>query len=285
MNVREFKLVNNLGQEYSLMDIEGHCLMTEPTGLGYSYTTEYEQLGNTFITNLRRIEQGQVSGQVNFLKYDNYKDLIDFIEHSESIRIAYTIPYEDGQKTYYKDIQIQNITKTEIQPNGILSESITFDALSLWYSENVFEHTTSSVEGDVRWDFTWDPRFAGASTGSIDFINDGHTPAPIELEIDGEVVNPKITLLVEGQTYQEVTFTTTIAQYKKLLYGSKENNFYIYEEQTDGTLVSLFDLEVIDFANDNVVRLPKEKSCTITLSATGDIGNAKIKIYVYYKAI
>ena len=55
--VRKFKLINNLGQEYSLMDIENYCLLTEPNGLGYSYSTEYEQLGNTFITNLRRIEQ------------------------------------------------------------------------------------------------------------------------------------------------------------------------------------------------------------------------------------
>lgn len=55
--VREFKLINDKGQEYSLMDIENYCLMTEPSGLGYGYSTEYEQLGNTFISNLRRVEQ------------------------------------------------------------------------------------------------------------------------------------------------------------------------------------------------------------------------------------
>ena len=285
MNVREFKLVNDKGQEYSLMDIENHCLLTEPTGLGYSYTTEYEQLGNTFITNLRRIEQGQVSGQVNFLKYDNYKALVDFIEQSESLRLAYTIPYSNGNKTYYKDIQIQNISKSEIQPNGVLSESIVFDALSLWYAENVFTYDMSRQAGELRWDFTWDARFGDYSQRMLDFVNDGHAPAPVEITIDGEVVKPKIDLYVDGQLYQEVEINKTIGTYKKLLYGSKENDFYINEEQTDGTLVSLFNLDYISFDNDNVIRLPKNKNCRLILTSTNGVQNAQVKIYVYYKAI
>ena len=31
--VREFKLLNEKGQEYSLMDIENYCLLTEPERL------------------------------------------------------------------------------------------------------------------------------------------------------------------------------------------------------------------------------------------------------------
>lgn len=31
MSVREFKLVNEKGQEYSMMDIYNYCLFTEPT--------------------------------------------------------------------------------------------------------------------------------------------------------------------------------------------------------------------------------------------------------------
>ena len=38
--VREFKLVNEKGQEYSLMDIENHALLTDPAGLGYEYYTD-----------------------------------------------------------------------------------------------------------------------------------------------------------------------------------------------------------------------------------------------------
>ena len=85
---------------------------------------------NTFISNLRRIEQGQITGQINFLNYDNYKRLIDFVEKSNSLKFSYKIPLNDGVKEYLKDIQIQSISKTEIQPNNIMSETIIIDCLS-----------------------------------------------------------------------------------------------------------------------------------------------------------
>ena len=93
--VREFKLINEKGQGFSLMDIYNHCLLTDPAGLGYSYTTEYQQLGETFISNLRNIQQGQISGTLNFMNYDNYTSFVNFVEGSESLRFGYKIPYSD----------------------------------------------------------------------------------------------------------------------------------------------------------------------------------------------
>ena len=283
--VREFKLVNEKGQEYSLMDIYNHCLLTDPSGLGYSYSTEYEQLGNTFVTNLRKFEQGQISGTANFLSYDNYKNLVDFIEASESLRFSYKIPFQNGQKEYFKDVQIQSITKTQKQTNGIISETVTFDCLSLWYEENTFIHTIQPNTNEIRWDFRWDSKFVDYDTRSIQYINNGHVESPILVEIDGHVLNPKIELYVEGELYQEVPFTVEIEEYEKLLYGTRENDFYLNRQKTDGTLESLFNLDVIDFENDNVVRLPKNKSCELRLTADNEILNAKVTIFAYYKAI
>lgn len=283
--VREFKLVNEKGQEYSLMDIKNYCLLTEPNGLGYGYTTEYEQLGNTFISNLRRFEQGQITGTVNFLNYDNYKKMIDFIEQSENLKFSYKIPLKSGVKEYFKDVQTQSITKTEIQPNSVISESIIFDCLSLWYEEKSTVFTIDQIEDEMRWDFKWDSRFVGYDSRKLSIVNEGHIEAPILVEIDGSLLNPKIQLFIEGELYQTVSFTTTIEAYEKLLYGTKENDFYIYKQGTDGTLTNLFDLDVIDFYNDNVIRIPKNRSCEIVLSADNGVANAQITILVYYKAI
>lgn len=283
--VREFKLVNEKGQEYSLMDIENYCLLTDPSGLGFSYYTEYEQLGNTFISNLRRIEQGQLNGIVNFLKYDNYKNLVDFIEQSETLRFSYKVPLTDGVKEYFKDVQIQSLSKTEIQPNSVMSETIVFDCLSLWYEEKTVVYNIEPQENELRWNFTWDSRFGDYSTRNLDYINKGHVEAPILVEMNGQLVNPKIELYVEGQLYQSVQFSTTIAEYEKLLYGTKENEFYIYKQNTDGTLTSLFDLDVINFDNDNVIRIPKNKSCRLVLTADNEVLNAQVTILAYYKAI
>lgn len=284
--VREFKLINEKGQEFSLMDIQKYCLLTDPNGLGYSYTTEYQQLGNTFISNLRNMEQGQISGTLNFLNYDNYTSFVDFIESSENLKFGYKIPYKDGStKEYFKDIQIQSLSKTQLQTNGILSEAVTFDCLSLWYEENTVIYKIEPQTNEIRWDFEWDSRFTDYDTRTLQYINQGHVEAPIYVEIDGQVINPKIELYVEGELYQTVAINADIAQYEKLLYDSRENQFFIGKQNTDGTKTTLFSLDYIDFENDNVIRLPKNRSCEIRLTADNEVLNAKLTIYPRYKAV
>lgn len=284
--VREFKLINEKGQSFSLMDIHNHSLFTEPDGLGYAYSSEYQQLGNTFIENLRIIEQGQINGILNFINYDNYTAFINFVESSEELRFGYKIPYSDGsEKEYFKDINIQSISKSQKQLNGIISEPVVFDCLSLWYEENTVNYTIEPLENEIRWDFEWDSRFSDYNSRNLEYINKGHVEAPIIVEMDGYLENPKIELYVEGQLYQIVPFNTIIQQYEKLLYDSRENHFFIGKQNTDGTQSSLFNLDVIEFDNDNVLRIPKNKSCLIILTADNQILNAQITILPQYKAV
>lgn len=285
MLVREFKLVNEKGQEYSLMDLENHCFLSDPSGLGYGYTTEYQQLGNTFVTNLRNFTQGQISGIANFKSYDNYKALIDFIESSENLRFSYKVPFKAGTKEYFKDVQIADISKTQKKTNGILSETVNFDCLSLWYEENTVTYTVEPLSNEIRWDFRWDSRFSDYDSRNLSYINEGHVEAPIYVEMDGHLVNPKIILSVDGEVYQTVEITTEIQQYEKLIYDSRENKFTVAREKADGTIEDLFSLDCLDIAKDNVVRLPKNRSCQITLTADNEVLNAQLTIYPRYKAV
>ena len=284
--VREFKLVNEKGQEYSLMELYNFCFLSDPTGLGYSYSTEYQQIGNTFLTNLRKMEQGQISGTVNFNSYDNYRKLIDFIENSEKLRFAYKIPYVTGFKEYFKDVQIQSISKTQKQIDRILKETIVFDCLSLWYEENTIEYAIEPMEDEMRWDFYWGSYFNDSNSTNIEYTNKGQVEAPIQVEIDGAAVNPKIQLFIEGVLYQTVSINTSILEYEKLIYDSRENQFEISRIKTDGSKEKLFKWGIIDFENENiVVRIPKNKSCEIRLSADNTITNAKLVILPQYKCV
>ncbi len=283
--VRKFRLVNEKGQDFSLMDLYNYCFLSNPDGLGYNYETEYQELINTFIENIRRLAQGQISGTANFVNYDNYRNFIDFIENSEKLRFSYIVPYQNGEKEYFKDIQIQSISKTQIQTNGILSETVVFDCLSLWYEENTITYTVEPLENEIRWDFEWDSKFSDYDSRNLQYINKGHVEAPIYVEIDGQVINPKLELYVEGELYQTVEITTTFAQYEKLIYDSRENQFAILKEKTDGTTESLFSLEYIKFENDNVIRIPKNRSCEIRLTADNEVLNARLTIYPRYKAV
>lgn len=283
--VREFKILNEKGQTFSLMDIYNYCLLTEPTGLGIEYSTEYEQLNNTFIANVRKFEQGHINGVVNFINYDNYKKFIDFIEQAEYLRLVYKIPFQDTQKEYLKDVEIQLLTKSEIKETGVISEEITIDCLTLWYEENTMVYNLSEQEDEIVWDFKWDSKFSSNDSRSMEYINQGHVEAPIEIELSGPLVNPIFQLYIEGQLYQQVPLNIEIYGYEKILYCSKENDFYINKENTDGIKESLFELGIINFDNDNVIRFPKNKSCELRIRAENEITNAKIVIYTYYKAV
>lgn len=284
--VREFKLINEKGQEFSFMNIHDNTLFTDPAGLGYSYNTEYQQLGDTFISNLRNIQQGQISGTLNFLNYDNYTSFVNFVESSESLRIGYQIPYSNGStREYFKDVQIQSLSKTQLQTNGILSEAVVFDCLSLWYEENTVIYTIEKLTNEIRWDFRWDSRFTDYDSRNLQYINQGHVEAPVYIEMSGHLVNPRIELYVEGELYQTVEVTTEIAEYEKFLYDTRENQFFIGKQNVDGTKTNLYSLDYIDFYNDNVIRLPKNKSCEIKLTSENDVLNAKLTIYPRYKAV
>lgn len=284
--VREFRLINEKGQEYPLMDIENHILLTDPLGLGYSYSTDYQQIGETFITNLRKLEQGKISGTANFREYDNFKEFIDFVESSESLKFGYKIPYKNGSiKEYFKGVSIQSISKTQKQINGFFSETVNFDCLSLWYEENTVVYTVEQLTDEIRWDFTWDSYFSDYDSRNLQYINQGHIEAPVYIEMSGYLLNPKIELYIDSQLYQTVEVTVEIEEYEKLIYDTRVNHFQIAKQKTDGTIENLFDLDNIDFPNNNVIRIPKNKSCEIKLTADNDVLNAKVTIYPQYKAV
>ena len=184
-------------------------------------------------------------------------------------------------------MNIQSIEKTQIQTTGTISEPVVFDCLSLWYEENTTVYTIEPVQNEIRWDFRWDSRFTDYNTRNLQFINRGHIEAPILVEFDGKVINPRIQLYVEGRLYQELKFNIIINEYEKLLYCTKRNEFYINKQNTDGTLEDLYSLDVIqDFANINeIIRIPKNKSCELKLTADNDVLNAKTTVWTYYKAV
>lgn len=284
--VRKFELLNDNGESFSLMDINNYCYMNEPSGLGYSYNTDYQRLGFSYIENLRTVEQGTINGSLLFRNYDNYKKLIDYIEKSNELYFLYVLPFKNGDKTYYREIQIDSLEKTEIKPeNRLLSSQVVFKCLSLWYEKNIISFNMQTSDSETKWDWNWDANFISHNMNSFNFVNYGHIDAPIEVTIKGPVSSPHIQLYIDNILKQDVKINTNFQQYESLLYGTRENNFYINKEEKDGTINSLFSLNIIDFENDNVIRIPKNKNCTIKLTADDSITSANIKIYTMYKAI
>ena len=76
-------------------------------------------------------------------------------------------------------MQIQSLEKTQLQTNGILSEAVIFDCLSLWYEENTIIYTIEQLTNEIRWDFRWDSSFTDYDSRNLQYINQGHVEAPV----------------------------------------------------------------------------------------------------------
>lgn len=280
--VREFYIENETGQRFSMMDVENGCLLISPTGLGYGYTTEYTQIGNNFINNIRKLTQGPIGGELIFNKYDNYKKFIDFIEGTENLKFIYKVPLKDGQVEYFKDVDLSTIEKGEFGTDGVLRTPVVFNAKSLWYEQKNIVLTVGEEEGTIKWDFEWDSRFVDYSTRNLLFENKGHTQAPIKLEIEGYVKNPSIFIYKNGKLTASLELELELQEKEKLIYCTKDTELTIKKQNKDGMEENLFDLLNPNFIN--FIKLNKGTN-QIKLLAEEDIKKAKITVYVEYKAV
>lgn len=285
-DIRNFYFENETGERIDCQKIDGNLFFYNVTGLGYEEDIEYVQMGNSFIPNKKEIKQNQIGGDLEFynMTYDEYCNFVDFILKATSLKLIY-VPKKTVRTEYYRDIDFIKIDKQEEDDYNILTCPILMSCKSLWYEENTTIYTIEPLSDEIRWDFRWDSRFTDYSVRNLSYINNGHTEAPVLIEIDGNVINPKIELYVEGELYQTVEITVEIKEYEKLIYDTRENQFCIDKQNTDGSRTSLFSLDNIKFENDNVIRLPCNRSCEIRLTADNEILNALIKIFPRYKAV
>ena len=285
-DIRNFYFENEIGKRIDCQKINGGLFLYNVAGLGYEENIEYERVGNTFVQNHKEIVQNTITGELEFydMTYDEYSTFMNFVLSSTSLKLIY-IPKTKNRTEYYRDIDICKIEKSEEDEYNILTCPIEMKCKSLWYEKTIAIYNMKAQTNEIRWNFKWDSKFANYDTRKLKYINYGHVEAPILVEINGHVIKPKISLYVEGELYQEVPFLVEIAENEKLLYGTKENDFYIKKQHADGSLTSLFSLDFLDFYNANVIRIPQNRSCELRLTAENGIKNAQVTILTYYKIV
>lgn len=283
MKVRRFLIENEKGQQFRLDNLNEGCFLTSPGNLGYSYSIDFVQLGFEFIENNRKIEQSNPNGIAYFRSYDKIKEFVDFIESSLKLKWLYIVPFETGERTYYRDVILKKIEKTE-KKGKWLACPVEFASKSLWYEQNETIFKIETYEDEMRYDYMWNSRYIDYNIRAIQFNNKGHIEAPFQVEIDGFVQNPSISIFIDDEEFASIKIPITIKEYEKLLYSSKTGEIYIQKQNTDGTLENLWKQEYIDIQKQNIFKLPLGVS-EIRLTADDDIANAKLVIFPQYKAV
>ena len=174
------------------------------------------------------------------------------------------------------------LTKAKYGTDGVLRVPVTFNCKSLWYEAKEVVYTIDSVTNELRWDFEWNTVFASYDNRNIIFENKGHTEAPFKLELNGEVVNPKITILEDDVEVKKLDLTgLTIATGETFIYNTKDT------EQEIVKIGSTRTTNLFDFLNPNFINFFKLRkgSSKIRLEAENEITSGKLTIYMQYKAV
>jgi len=136
---------------------------------------------------------------------------------------------------------------------------------------------------ELRYDRMYDYAYSDFSTDAIEIYNDGHFEAPVMLEAEGELVNPRLSLYVDGNLHAQLIVTAVIESGETLVFCTKDDSLTLAKRRPDGTEESL--IGCISVENDNFFKLPKGLS-TLSLSADNEISSKSvITVFTSYKAV
>lgn len=274
--VRSFKICNEYGEEFDLMDIEKGCIFAEPQGLGISFNLGFYKIGTAYIENTKELVQSSITGKLYFKGYKEYQNLREYLKKSTDLKLIYKIPINKQYDEYYKEIVIQDITKTELSESGMLISDIIMKGKSNWKKEEVAIKLNKLINNKrIKWNFKWNAKF-GAERNKYLYMNTSNLDASFLIEISGEVIAPVIEIKDEyDNIINKVKYSGTVASDEKLIYSTVDNNlcFKKVSGEREENLFQTLDLNGLNF---NKMKPGINK---IKVTANNEIRNTNIKIY------
>lgn len=273
--IRQFTLINEYGQAYPLNNVRTGFLMN-PSGLGYAISRNYTQFGSEWIRSDDQVDQTAISGTIFFgseSPYERAHEFSEFVLTSQELTLAYATP----AGTYYKDVDINRYSKSEIGSSGFLECKVELVPKTLWYLPNNQVIKLESIAGTgLRFTFTLPNIWKSYTNGTVTVINNGHVPAPFKASIAGPISNPSIVLMQNGSEISRLDVVEDIAPGKTLEYSSKDGGIYLYIDNGDNTKTDL--ATSLDITNDNIFKIPIG-TYQLKLEADSQITSATFVIY------
>lgn len=228
--MREFKLINDLGQEFSLMT--GAGFFKNPAGLGFDVQIEAQQAGYSYIPVKETMLQKSVTGNMIFATYEDYKTFTEFITAAKSLVLA----YKPIDTWYYLDVIVSSLQKGEKTDLWRLNCPITFTALGTWYEAITAKQAQGSGNGK-EYDYEYDYVYQDQRLGEVE-ITGVIIKSPCIVSIFGPVENPSFTLTQNGAQVLTGKVNVTIPAGNKLVINAEPANMEIAEYTVDNTFVA-----------------------------------------------
>lgn len=282
---RRFYLENGQNQRFNLQDLRNGALLVSPAGLGLSMLRGYELTGDAARVVSEVYPLRSFTGVIVFdgtRAYDGYRALVNFIAASTTIRLVYAPRYENASGEFLADAEVESVSKGEIR-GGRMECDVSITLKGAWYKRESLRVVAEKTGDELRYDRVYEYAYSDVSTDAIEIYNDGHFEAPVMLEAEGELVNPRLSLYVNGVLRSQLAVTAVIETGETLVFCTKDDELALSKRLPDGSEESL--IGCISVENDNFFKLPKGLS-TLNLSADNEISSKSvITVFTAYKAV
>lgn len=290
--MRKFYFLNAAGERWPLQGEKG-VYLTDPTGLGVTLAQTYADLQNGFFIGVSSANEPQsaLHAALVFVRpaYPTYRQLINWLAAAENLELIYC-PY--GTEEFHRRVDVQAVTKSELNKNAFLSCELSLLARSPWFKAAAtrLDLESQTVDESMRYDieYTDDLIYGEDATSSLSgtLHPDGHVPAAISVTFYGGAVDPVISLTgqLTGKLYGACRISDTIAAGETLLFSTDYLDSHIYKLSAEGVKADL--LAKIDLSGDPFFRLPLSEPCTLSIAAQAAIsGAADVEVFYYYRSV
>jgi len=277
--MRNFKLINALGAEYDLMDIDH--FFNAPDGLGFAKDIDYARVGNYYKELETYSSQKKVTGEIVFNGYSEYQLFNSFVA-----KTPLKLCYKPLDIWYYLDCSVAKLEKSEIDKNSSkLICDIDFTANSMWYLPvTTFQLDPIGIESAKVYPYAYNYVYFDNEGGEINVTNNGDTEAPCEIGIYGPLINPYWKLMINNEEYREGKLNVTIPDGYILIINSKPQDYYIKRFEINTEYYQNY-LTYSDFDTERFIKIPTGTSKILVGDDTDNALKAYVKVYQEYETI
>lgn len=215
--------------------------LKDPKGLGFSKKYSSYKIGSVEIITNEEYDLPKITGSINFIKgsiedkYRDYQEFLSFISQG-NVKLYYQTP--NTLDMYYCEGIITNLDKGEVEQNGVLTCPFSFKATTTWRNSKqriVTTINTPTTDKGKYYDLERDYSYAGTSFDNIELVNRGYEDVGFELEIKGNVTDPKLSISQNGKQYGVLQILGT---YDYVYINSRDGEEEIYLEQNGSAVAN-----------------------------------------------
>ena len=288
--IREFKLTNSSGVEYNLT--ERKSFLYDIGGLGFSESTDYQNIGNHYKPLRRKYQQWAPEGTIIFCDWDTcYAEYHRFALFCQDSPLV--LSYFQHNTTYYMQVLVSSLNKTEIGERDALECNIKFAALSPWYEVLSAERRQIETGGSKTYDYAYEVNEERPDGGyiygndhgmSVTMVSPSRLKSPMRIGIHGPVLNPSWVLTCDGKTIGSGRVIASVDAAHMLVVDNTTPDFLIQIVDESGTeIVDAYQLS--DFDTDRFVYLQYgTNTLSVSHEGTEDV-TVEVTAHVEYETV